>query len=544
MSIAGIHCMTLRAPESPSRATLARVHIGEMSKPVRASRWVACLALMSLAVGCGGDSSVSSEATGGQAGSEPRGAGGDEGDAGDGAGGTSGGTTPSRGGSAGGGPQPTGGVGPQPAGGFGGAPLPSTGGVPWMGGGPSVGPPIGCRVGSQSLSPGSCSIGFECESGYLSTYCYDPGSFGAAGSFAAPGRPGTAGAAGTSTAGAAGTSTGWGCTCSSSAGTRTYELSGVEDLAACEAVTDLCLSDDPTPSGPVECEPRIEARTASQCQVQRVCKQELEEGSGVSVSTTNGAYCVDDGTGRLLCTCENQRYQYYVEGNDGMTACDALLDYCDDAVAPTYGDAEDCRPQYQASSADHCEVQSNCLRKSEIDDGIYLVQNDYVQSTCRAGVDGLAVCTCQNRIGLFELDEQTPLAGVTNCNEAAAVCENIANVEPDGEPVCTTLSQYAQGANCNATLDCAASATVEGATLSLHGYISLSCGADANGWTCSCSSGVQTQTVAVQGETAWDACTNGSKACEDAVEVQFGNGSGFGGGVGMPIPGIGGTRSF
>ena len=493
--------------------------------------WVACLALISLSAGCGGDSSVSSEATGGQAGSEPRGAGGDEGDAGDGAGGTSGGTTPSRGGSAGGGPQPTGGVG--------GALPPSTGGVPWMGGGPSVGggpfggPPTGCRVGSQSFSPGSCNIGFECESGYLTASCYDPGSFGSAG------RPGIGGAAGSST--------GWGCTCFGSAGTRTYELSGVKDLAACEAVTDLCLSDDPIPSGPVECEPRFEARAASQCQVQRVCKQELEEAGGASVTTTNSVYCQDDGTGRLLCTCDNQPYQYYVEGKDGTTACDALLDYCDDAVAPTFGDAEDCRPQYQTSSADHCELQSSCLRKSEIDDGIYVVQNDFVQSSCRAGEGGLAVCTCQNRLGLFELEEQTPLAGVSSCNDAAAVCENIANVEPDGEPVCTVLSQSAQGTYCNATLDCAASATVEGATLSLHGYLSLSCSADANGWTCSCSSGAQNQTVAVQSETAWDACSNGSNACQDAIEVQFGNGAGFagfGGFAGMPIPSTGGTTSF
>lgn len=328
---------------------------------------------------------------------------------------------------------------------------------------------------------------------------------------------------------------------------RNYDLTGVEDLAACEAVTDLCLSDNPTPTGPAECEPQLEARATSQCQIERVCKQELDDASGVSVSTTTGVYCQDDGTGRLLCSCTNQPYQYYVEGKDGTTACDTLLDYCDDEVTPTFGDATDCRPQFQNSSAEYCEVQSSCLRTSEIDDGIYVVQNDYVQSSCRTGANGLAVCTCQNRAGLFELEQQTPLAGVTSCNQATEVCQNIANVEPDGDPVCKSISQSAQGTYCNATLDCVASATVEGTTLSLHGYISLNCGADTNGWTCACSSGAVNQTIVVQGESAWDACTNGSKACEDAIEVQFGNGGLGAGGIAgfpMPGPGTGGAAPF
>jgi hypothetical protein len=520
--------MAFRNLGSQTCAPGARVHTGERCETMRALNWIACLALISLAAGCGGDSNGSAEATGGQGGSDPQGGGsdtgGDEGDAGDGAGGTTGGTDPGRGGSIGGGV-------PQPGGGFGGAPLPTTGGVPWMGGGPSVGPPTNCRVSSQSFSPGSCSLGFECESGYLTTSCYDQGSFG----------------------GANAGGVGWACTCSSSSGNQNYELSGAKDLAACEAVTDLCVSGEPGPAGPVDCEPRFEARAASQCQLQRVCKQELEGASGVSVATTNGVYCQDDGTGRLLCTCSNQPYQYYADGKDGMTACDALLDYCDDPVTPTFGNAEDCRPQYQSSGAANCELQSRCLRTSEIDEGIYVVQNDYVQSSCRSGADGLAVCTCQNAIGLFELEQETPFAAGTSCNEAIAVCQNIANVEPDGEPVCTNISQSAQGTYCNATLDCAASATVDGTTLSLHGYISLSCGADSSGWTCSCSSGAEYQTVAVQGQTAWDACNNASKACEDAIEVQFGNGGGLGGfsgvagfrGVPPPVPGsTGGVASF
>jgi hypothetical protein len=402
-----------------------------------------------------------------------------------------------------------------------------------MGGRPSVGPPTNCRVGSQSFSPGSCNIGLECESGYLTTSCYDRGSFGGF----------------RSSGGADSGGIGWGCTCSSSSGDRNYELSGVQDLAACESVTDLCLSGEPNPGGPVQCEPRLEARSASQCQVQRVCTQELEGASGVSVATTDNVYCQDDGTGRLLCSCNNQPYQYYAEGKDGTTACDVLLDYCDDPVTPTFGIAEDCRPQFQSSSTTYCDMQSRCLRTSEIDDGIYVVQNDYVSSSCRPGEDGLSVCTCQSSIGVFELQQETPFAAGTSCNEAITACQKIANVEPEGDPVCTNVSQSAQGTYCNATLDCAASATVEGTTVSLHGYISLSCNAESSGWTCSCASGTESQAITVQAETAWDACSNASQPCQDAIEVQFGNSGGMGAGgffgVPMPIPpSTGGVASF
>jgi hypothetical protein len=314
-------------------------------------------------------------------------------------------------------------------------------------------------------------------------------------------------------------------------------------LAACEAAADLCLAGDLTPSGPVECVPQLETRTPSYCEVQQTCTQELEGDSGATLSTTHGVFCQDDGVGRLLCNCANQPYQYYAADRDGTTACDAVFDYCDDPVTPVFGDSEDCRPLRQSGSPGYCELQNSCLRTSEIADGISVVQSDYVYTGCAASTEGGAFCNCQNSAGNFNIVQEAPVSGLTSCTEALAICRKIPGIEADGEPVCTNTSQSAQGNYCNASIDCAASATVDGSTISLHGYLAVNCSGDSSGWTCSCSSGSEYASTTVDAETAWDACTNGSKACEDAVEIQFGNRGGFGGygGFPMPVPGTGGT---
>jgi hypothetical protein len=381
-----------------------------------------------------------------------------------------------------------------------------------MAGAPPVGPPSGCRVNSQSFSPGSCGIGHSCDNGYyVNTYCGDYGN-------------GV-----------------WSCDCSNPTMPQTYQLqlTGVKDLAACEAASEFCISGVPTPSGPAECESRLETRTASNCELQRVCSQELEGDGAARLSTINQVYCQDDGTGRQVCSCFNQPYQYYVEGENGTTACDTLIDYCNEPVTTTFGEPQDCQPQYQSGGTGYCDTQNICLRTGELADGIYvLAQGDYVRTNCGNGADGSAFCNCQNSAGSFTLELDAPVTGVASCEQATAVCQKLTNVEPDGEPVCTNSSQSAQTNYCNATIDCAASATVDDVEVSLHGYIGVACSGDASGWTCSCSSNSEYDTVTVQGETAWEACTHGSAACQEAIEVQFGNGgvTGAGGSSGRPVP--------
>jgi hypothetical protein len=243
-----------------------------------------------------------------------------------------------------------------------------------------------------------------------------------------------------------------------------------------------------------------------------------------------------------MCSCSGQPYAYYAEGTDGTTACDAVFDYCDDPVTPTFDGAGECQTQYQSGSAGYCQTQISCLLTSEIGDGVYVASSDLVNTSCANDVNGGATCTCQNSAGAFNFAQEAPVTGIASCDEASVLCQKIATVEPDGEPVCTNTSQSAQGDFCNATLDCTASASVDETAISLHGYINLSCSRDASSWACSCSSGSQYETISVQAENAWEACTNGSRACEEAVEVEFGNGSGgggFGGSPGFPTPGPG-----
>lgn len=486
---------------------------------MRGLNFVGLILLSSLAAACGGDSSGSNpngnggDNEGGEAGAEDPGGseagsstGGVNGEAGDGAGGTTRGGTSSAGAPSPGG---TGGT-MSPPGKAGGGP--GTGAVPGMppsmggfgaGGGTPVEPPTGCKLDGQSLSPGSCSLGYSCDNDYVKTYCYDQGN-------------GV-----------------WYCDCASQSGAQAYQLTGVRDLAACETTAEICMSDDPTPSGPVECSPQLESRTATYCQLQQICRQELDEDTGASLATVSEVYCQDDGTGRQLCNCTNQPYQYYVEGEDGTTACDSLVDFCSEPVTPTFEGDGECRPQSQSGGTGYCQVQSTCLRTSEVADGIFVVLNDYQQTTCSDSGAGAAICSCYTSNGSFTIEQEGAVTGIASCTQASEICQKAGSIEPEGEPTCNNTSQTAQGTYCSATIDCAASATVNDTTVSLHGYINLGCTGDGSGgWTCSCSSGSNYETISVTADTAWDACTAGSPVCADTIEVQYGGD----GGIGMPVP--------
>jgi hypothetical protein len=237
----------------------------------------------------------------------------------------------------------------------------------------------------------------------------------------------------------------------------------------------------------------------------------------------------------LLCSCSNLGYEFKLDGQDGTTACDTMLDVCDEPVEATFEDAEvDCRPEFQSGGSGYCETQEQCLRSVALGDGISVSQRDYLQVICQTGANGGSSCSCSSSSGGFRIDSEEPVTGVASCTSLADVCSGLDGIEFSGEPTCSTVNQAARGDTCTAQRECGVSATVRDKQVKMFGYVNISCSPDGTAWSCTCSSGANTAQVPAQGASAWDACTNASEPCADATEVDFSGG----GMVGVPPPGL------
>jgi hypothetical protein len=462
-------------------------------------RALTCIGFFAIALtagGCGGSSVNSNDSgDGGGAGSDESGSdagssSGGDGDAGDGSetGGASSAGAPDQGG-AGGTPPARGG---RPGKGGEGGALP-TAGSPATGGAP-VTPPDGCMPANEELYPGGCQIALTCQTGRILTNCYSQGD-------------GT-----------------WFCECSGDARFQTFSVVPSE-ISACRGVMDHCVSGEgPTPGGPLECMPQSEQRGASSCLVREICSQELEGDTGASVATISEVQCRDDGTGLLLCACGGSNYTYYLEGQDGTTACDSLLEHCDEPVNPDFSDARvECRLDYQSGGGGYCEAQSRCLHYVEVLDGISVAQNEYMVVFCQ-NMDGRAICDCSSGAGSVGIELEQEVTSAASCTSVSELCTGVSDVEFSGEPTCTDSLQTAQASYCEAQLVCSISGQSNGAELTLFGNLSVTRGQLGEEWNCQCSSDADYAEVPGEGASAWDVCTNAKQTCLDAIEVKFGNG--------------------
>jgi hypothetical protein len=470
---------------------------------------VGSIAVVILVAACGGNStSGDADDAGGTGGSaQGSGAAPDDGGSNDsGTGGGSGGTP------TGGRPSTAGesGAGAPSRGGAGGAPVPPRGGTLGEAGSPdapmagenassagaggedTVSPPEGCTVRTQSSGTNICHLELRCGGDdFLQTYCIDM-EIGV-----------------------------WQCECMHGPASLTYNLGRATDLAACGAMAQLCRSDTPPNLvGPVECAPAIEMRSASSCEIRGACTQEIEGFTDATWAVLDETYCGDDGTGRLTCSCSNSGWEYYLDDHDGTTACDAISEFCEDPVEPDFETAEwDCQPQLQSSDSSSCKTQSSCTLTATVAADITVPRRSWIDVACQNSTNG-STCTCIGAPGEFRINRDEPVTGTASCIDMSNFCVGLGDVDFSADPTCSNVSLTTQEESCEAQLQCGASATVSGIEVRTLRPVSVSCIPADGGWSCTCSSDQASTTISVEGSEPWDACTNASEACGEALVSQ------------------------
>jgi hypothetical protein len=331
----------------------------------------------------------------------------------------------------------------------------------------------------------------------------------------------------------------WYCDCSSSTRYQSYNLGGVSNFAACEAAADLCASDEPpTPVGEEMCTPQFESRAATYCQLQSLCSQELEGSGATTVTRTRYTSCQADTSGRLQCSCDNG-YSYLVEGEDGTTGCDTLEEVCKEPPGSVSfeGDPE-CAVERQATGTGYCETAQQCIQKAELQDGISVIQSSYGYANCSSNGNGDSMCTCSSATSTAQFDIAGETVGLESCNQAIGLCNRVSTLETSGPIECSRSFQSADAQYCNAQLQCRQDGTIDDTTIRAYGGLNISCSLLAAGsaWSCSCNSGNNYGTVEVEAADGWDACTVGTEACQEEIEIEIGTTDGGIGRPGMPVP--------
>jgi hypothetical protein len=206
-----------------------------------------------------------------------------------------------------------------------------------------------------------------------------------------------------------------------------------------------------------------------------------------------------------------------LDDHDGTTACDVISEFCENPVAPDFEAAEwDCQPNLESGGSGTCNTRSSCTLTATVADGITVPQRSWMDVACQNSANG-STCTCIGAPGEFRIDSDEPVADTTSCTNLSNFCVGLGDVEFSADSTCTNTSLTTQEDTCEAQLQCAASATVSGREVTTLRPVSVYCTATDGSWSCTCSSDDAATAVPVEGANPWEACTNASDACAEAL---------------------------
>jgi hypothetical protein len=187
--------------------------------------------------------------------------------------------------------------------------------------------------------------------------------------------------------------------------------------------------------------------------------------------------------------------------------------------------SEECFLKKAASSEEGCEREEYCVAPVRVDDTLVGVA-EARYANCAPYIGGGSDCYCSTRSTSFgfrvsgEPDDGTCQASIQKCDRGAALeLKGSATCEPTSadSPVSTA---------CNADLDCAQSATVDGREIVAKGRLLVACGRVDEGapWWCACASDQKTTRFELGAPEieASDACHAATESCIEGLPVQFG----------------------
>jgi hypothetical protein len=318
----------------------------------------------------------------------------------------------------------------------------------------------------------------------------------------------------------------WTCYCNF----RPIQVRNLEGIEACEAVSELCTSDEPAWD---ECSFTNESRLPKSCDLARTCVKSRvnDDGVNATIESSTVVSCTDIGTGRLNCVCPDGR-RYAITGVDGTGACDRLLDTCsEDSLIGFDGEAA-CTLDYSAGDTGFCSATATCERATDLGGGVSAIEIDETEVNCQNATSGGSTCDCSARDATSALfDIESPTDGSSTCMRYTSLCGSADIVALSSETECVPSIQNAGDQGAFVQIECGQSASFDGEQIVVYGTLWADCHPDGDKYACTCTSYEETAEVEVEASTAWDAGTAAALECPKAVKPKIGNGV-----ISAPVP--------
>lgn len=314
------------------------------------------------------------------------------------------------------------------------------------------------------------------------------------------------------------------CECRGSNGFREYLFEGVSGFAACERAVDVCAEGEVVSiDGPRECSVSRSAGSDS-CVRRDSCRRMAELADGVAAveSEFEATWCDRESTTSARCFClfDGIERQYLIETSEIASSCDTVHAICGSEAEIEPKSDRECEVVEQNAEPDRCGIEELCSEALEAGDGVAATLLDSRRASCTATSDAGARCSCWGANGSLEFEVAGAPVTESTCVDALGMCESLDTLEITGDAQCRPTLQYADAQYCDATLECALEATIEGEPLRVYGALFVLCSPVGDGWTCTCTAGTNVGRLTIDIADPWEACTEAMARCPEAVDVQ------------------------
>lgn len=415
------------------------------------------------------------------------------------------GSSPGGGGGAEGGPR-GGGPGPSPSGGAGGQ---AAGGDT----GQALLLPSSCQVRSQSTTPYSCTLSAYCDGIPYITACQLVDD------------------------------TRWQCASQTRYPGRIYEVEGVAGVQPCAVVTGVSAQ-DPLTLGADSCVTLTNVTGADTCSASMVCGPSVAADFAPGVRVRLARY------GEIECSsisspqtidCE-LRFDESTRNELGVfsdtPACQSILEFSMLTAGPGFVGPRSCLTTQRSATADGCQRNELCSLPAPTTEAPAYPTVEGRYADCAPVSGGGAACYCSVGESLF-MFHTAAAADDAACANTITSCEPSAVIEATGDPTCQPTSNTTTTNSCDADLDCAQPATIDGRPVVAAGRLLVHCARLQQGrpWSCSCASDQLTASFSLgtASATAAEACAQAPQACLQHIPVHLGP---YGPVVSLPEPAL------